>query len=64
MSFSAARKIAGLTQEDVAKELNISGAAVCQWENGKTVPDARKLPQIAKLYGCSVDELLAEDEEV
>ena len=25
MSFSAARKKAGLTQEDVAKELNISG---------------------------------------
>ena len=61
MSFSAARKKAGLTQEDVGREFNISSAAVCQWENGKTVPDARKRPQIAKLYGCTVDELLAED---
>lgn len=63
MSFYAARKKAGFTQEDVAKELNISGAAVCQWEKGKNLPDARKLPQIAKLYGCSVDELLAEEKE-
>lgn len=61
MSFLTARKKAGLTQEDVGRAFNISSAAVCQWENGKTVPDARRLPQIAKLYGCTVDELLAED---
>ena len=63
MGFLTARKKAGLTQDEAAKALNISGAAVCQWETGKNLPDARKLPQIAKLYGCTVDELLTGEEE-
>ena len=63
MGFFNARKKAGLTQDEAAKALNITGAAICQWEKGKNLPDARKLPQIAKLYGCTVDDLLSEDNE-
>ena len=61
MSFLSKRKQAGFSQAEVAEKLNVTSAAVCQWETGKTVPDARKLPEIAKLYGCTVDELLKED---
>lgn len=32
------RKSKGLTQEDVARELNISPQAVSKWENGHTMP--------------------------
>ena len=63
MRFAAARKKAGLTQNEAAEKLNISGASVCQWETGECLPNAKRLPQIAKLYGCTVDELLAEDKE-
>lgn len=63
MSFFKQRKKAGLSQEQVAEALGIKAASVCQWETGKTLPNAQKLPQIAKLYGCTVDELLAEDED-
>ena len=62
LSFLSARRKAGLTQAAVAEHLGISAASVCLWEAGKTVPDSRKLPAIARLYGCTVDELL-EDEE-
>ena len=63
MSFLSARKKAGLSQAAVAEKLGISSASVCQWETGKTVPDARKLPKIAELFNCTVDELLAAPEE-
>lgn len=58
MSFLSARKKAGLTQADVASEVGVSAAAVCQWETGATVPKAKLLPVIAKLLNCTVDELL------
>lgn len=59
MSFLSARKRAGLTQHEVALSLGISDASVCQWETGKTLPRTQLLPQIAALYNCSIDELLA-----
>lgn len=63
MSFYSARKKAGLSQAAAAKEFGVAAAAVCQWETGKTMPDSRKLPQIAKVYGTTVDELLVGNEE-
>lgn len=60
MSFLSARKNAGLSQADVAEALGVSAAAVCQWETGKTVPDSRKLPRIAEVFGCTIDELLSD----
>ena len=62
MSFLSARLRAGLSQAVAAGELGISAASVCQWETGKTLPDPRKLTKIADLYGCSIDELLTDDE--
>lgn len=47
---------------EVAKALGVSDAAVCQWEKGETTPNGKRLPEIAKLYGCTVDDLLREDE--
>ena len=34
------RKALGLTQEQVARCLNVSTAAVSKWENGLTSPEA------------------------
>lgn len=61
MSFLTARKNAGLTQAAVAEKLNIAAASVCQWEKGKTLPESARLPEIAKLYNCTVDDLLKPD---
>lgn len=62
MSFKKAREKSGLTQQEAATKLGVDQSAVCQWETGKSKPRATLLPKIAKLYGCTVDELLAEDE--
>ena len=61
MSFLSARNKAGLSQAAVAEKLGIAPASVSQWETGKTVPKADRLPEIAALYRCTVDELLAPD---
>lgn len=61
MSFKSQRKKAGLTQMDVAKALGISDAAVALWETGKTMPAAKRLAEIANLFGCTVDDLLKEE---
>lgn len=63
MSFLSARLRTGMSQAAVAEKLGISAASVCQWETGKTQPRAEKLPEIASLYGCTVDDLLSPDTE-
>ena len=61
MGFKQARINAGLSVRDVMKSLNVSDAAVYQWETGGFLPNAKRLPEIAKLYGVTVDELLSDD---
>ena len=61
MSFLKARKAAGLTQAQVAKMLGITDATISQWENGETKPKTSRLAEVAKIYNCTIDELLKED---
>lgn len=61
MSFLKAREKSGLSQAEVAEKLGVTGAAVCQWEKGKTYPKLPMLRKIAKIYGCTVDELVEEE---
>lgn len=52
------RTAKGYTQEALAKLLNVSNAAVSKWENGNACPDISTLPILARIFDCSVDELL------
>lgn len=61
MNFRQARISAGLTVSQVIEKLGVSDAAVYQWETGATQPTAKRLVEIATLYGCTVDELLKEE---
>ena len=58
MRLARARKTLNMTQADAAECLGVSFQAVSQWERGETSPDIHKLPEIAGLYGVSVDWLL------
>lgn len=51
------RKQAGFTQEYVAEQLGVSAQAVSKWENDIACPDIMILPEIAKLYSISIDDL-------
>ena len=57
------RKEKGITQEELAQMLDISGQAVSKWENDLTCPDINTLPKLAQILGVTVDELLSGKKE-
>ena len=56
-----ARKIAGMTQEEVAEKVLVSRVTISNWENGKTLPDIASLISLSELYNISLDELIKGD---
>lgn len=52
------RREKGITQETLAKHLNVTNQTVSKWESGQCYPDIQLLPEIADFFGVSVDELL------
>ncbi len=52
------RKKINWTQEQLADRLGVSGQSVSRWEKGATYPDMEFLPVLAKLFGCTTDDLL------
>ena len=50
-----------LTQQQVADALGVSMQSVSHWERGNTLPDIMLLPEIARLYGSTVDDFFREE---
>ncbi len=57
------RKNSGLSQEQLAEQLNVSRQAISKWESGTAVPESEKLVTIGNYFGVSVDYLLKDEEE-
>ena len=51
------RESKGLTQEELGKMLGVNRSTVAMWETGEAMPRADKLPELAKILGCSIDDL-------
>lgn len=58
-NLRAARKAAGLTQDELAQKLGMLRTNYVPYETGKKYPDDDYLPLIAKEIGVSVEKLLA-----
>ena len=58
--FRRFREKEGLTQAQVAAIMRTHQSAVAYWESGKSLPRPDKLPALAALYHCTIDELLRE----
>lgn len=52
------RKEKGATQDELATVLGVSNQAVSKWEAGICCPDIALLPEIAKYFEVSIDELM------
>ncbi|WP_282191061.1 helix-turn-helix transcriptional regulator [Adlercreutzia caecimuris] len=46
-----------LTQEELARRLGVSKAAVSKWECGQSLPDIALLPKMASLFSITLDDL-------
>lgn len=51
------RSLRGLTQEELAAKVGVSGQAVSKWETNDTLPDPAILPDIADALNVSIDLL-------
>ncbi len=52
------RKAKGMTQADVARELNYSDKSVSKWEHADSLPDISILSALANMYGVTLDFLV------
>ncbi len=52
------RRAMGLSQEQLAEQLNISRQSVSKWETGQSAPELEKLVQLSRIFGVTTDELL------
>lgn len=55
ISLAAARVNAGMTQEQVAKQMNVSKNTVVNWEKGKTEPSISQSKILSKIYNMPLD---------
>lgn len=53
------RKEKNMTQQELAKKLNITDRAISHWENGRSMPDAGIMLELCKLLDINVNELLS-----
>lgn len=50
-----------LTQDELARQLNITRQAVSNWENNKNLPDIGMLIRISDVFDVSLDDLIKGD---
>lgn len=48
----------GLSQGDLAAELDVSRQSISKWETGSSVPELDKLVAMSRLFGVTLDELV------
>lgn len=51
------REAANLSQSEVAQKIRKSQSIVSMYESGERRISAELIPQLAKLYGCTIEQL-------
>ena len=58
VTLPVARKIAGMTQVDLANTLKVSEATVINWEKGRSEPTVIQAMQIAEVVNRPLDSII------
>ena len=57
------RREKGITQEQLAEELGVSGRTISRWETGNNMPDISLLVEIAEYFDVSIPEIIKGERE-
>ena len=57
LSLKAARVNAGLTQEEAAQAINVTGRTLISWEKGVTHPTVDKLLRLCSPYDVQISDI-------
>lgn len=61
MKLRELREAAGLMKVDIARAMGVDVAAVSRWESGDAFPMAARLPALADVLGCTIDDLFGRE---
>ena len=56
------REYKKIYQETLAEKLHVTQKAVSAWENGKACPRMGAMEDMAKIFGCSLHEIIDEED--
>ncbi|MXQ49441.1 helix-turn-helix domain-containing protein [Streptococcus pneumoniae] len=57
------RQDQGLTQAELAEQLDVSDKTISKWENGETYPSKRNMMRLSDQLGVSIESLLIESSQ-
>ena len=52
-----------ITQKDLAEQMNVTFQTISKWESDINEPDFASVRKLAKIFDCTIEDLLADDEE-
>ena len=58
MRIAELRKEHGMTQLELAEKMGVTDKAVSKWERDLSCPDITSIPNLAKIFGVSVEDLM------
>lgn len=59
--LAALRRMRGLSQEELAEQMDVARQTLSKWESGESLPDIEKAGHLAEILGVSLDDLLSYD---
>ena len=62
-SIKRYREALGIKQIDLAARLGVTQPTVANWESEDGYPPSRVMPDLAAFFGCTIDELYADEPE-
>ena len=63
LNIKSRRIQSGMSQTQFAAALNVKQSTVSYWESGKSHPRAMDIPRIAKVLGCTINDLYEADQK-
>ena len=62
MLIKQKREQLGLKQAELASIMNVTQTSIAKWETEQAIPRIDKLIKLAKIFNCTIDELLSKEE--